>query len=105
MSVIKCFQDCTVVLNDLTKAAVNARFEVEQLLTVLEGKTDVSNNATSVSVSAVITKSSSYCFQGEFDVKKGLCFDGTRGVPINVSDPYASDPDALGSGWVVSTPY
>jgi hypothetical protein len=27
------------------------------------------------------------------------------GVPITVSDPNASDPDALGAGWIVSTPY
>ncbi len=37
MSVLKRFQECTVVLNDLSKAAVNARSEVQKLLTVLEG--------------------------------------------------------------------
>ena len=37
MSVLKSFQECTVVLNDLSKAAANARSEVEKLLTVLEG--------------------------------------------------------------------
>jgi hypothetical protein len=37
MSVLKSFQDCTVVLNDLSKAAAIARSEVQKLLTVLEG--------------------------------------------------------------------
>ena len=42
------------------------------------------------------------CFQDNLNWGKG-CFDGTRGVPIDIVDPNASDPDALGSGWVVST--
>ncbi len=33
----KSFQECTLVLNDLSKAAAIARSEVEKLLTVLEG--------------------------------------------------------------------
>jgi hypothetical protein len=38
MSILKSFQDCTVMLNDLANAAVNARFGVvERVLTVLEG--------------------------------------------------------------------
>ncbi len=36
MSVIKHLKDCTVMLNDLSKAVANARSEVEKLLTVLE---------------------------------------------------------------------
>ena len=43
MSANKCFKDCTVVLNDIAKAAANARSEVQKLLTVLEGPSIVNN--------------------------------------------------------------
>ena len=50
MSAIKKFQECTQCLNDLSKAAVGARTEVQKLLTVLEGPAE----NTEAEVNAVI---------------------------------------------------
>ncbi len=41
MSAIKTFQEVTKVLNELSTAAVNARSEVQKLLTVLEGPAEL----------------------------------------------------------------
>jgi hypothetical protein len=47
MSAIKKFQECTQCLDDLSKAAVGARTEVQKLLDVLEGPVADDNRSRS----------------------------------------------------------
>ncbi len=43
MSAIQIFKECKATLDELAKAAANARSEVVQLLAVLEGPTEVTD--------------------------------------------------------------
>ncbi len=66
MSVLK---SCTMVLNDLSKAAANARSEVEKLLTVLEGSAVLDVKSKSVDPGAAFSR-----FSGNSNSRPGAGF-------------------------------
>ena len=91
MSVLKSFQDYIVALNDIHNAALDARFGVVKLLTVLEEPTVTDQRQKDGGC-----QNNSFCFSDTT-----TCFDGSRGTTIDINDTFYKHP-STSSGNTIS---